>query len=28
VIVDDVLKFVAAKPGESKGAGCADEARS
>jgi ubiquinone/menaquinone biosynthesis C-methylase UbiE len=28
VIVDDVLKFIAAKPGEPRGAGCADEARS
>jgi hypothetical protein len=28
VIVDDVLKFIAAKPGESQGAGCPDEARS
>jgi ubiquinone/menaquinone biosynthesis C-methylase UbiE len=28
VIVDDVLKFIAAKPGEPQGAGCPDEARS
>jgi ubiquinone/menaquinone biosynthesis C-methylase UbiE len=28
VMVDDVLKFIAAKPGESHGTGCADEARS
>ncbi len=28
VIVDDVLKFIAAKPGEAQGAGCTDEDRS
>jgi ubiquinone/menaquinone biosynthesis C-methylase UbiE len=28
VMVDDVLKFIAAKPGDPQGAGCEDEARS